>query len=620
MTPRLLTSVVAVIALCVSGVDGRQQARDAGLEPTIGTASISGVVVTDEAQPRPVRRAVVTLTGSELRPKRGAITDDDGRFVIGGLPAGRFTLTAARAGFVTSAYGAKRPARPGTPVVVPDGGSVADLIVRLWRGAAVSGVLRDETGAPVEDIAVTAVPARRRTASEMLSLSNNGATSNDQGEYRIFGLEPGSYVIRAESSPSALPSIDLGAARIDAAFAALSGSGPGGVGGAATSRSAAETADPEPFVRAAMYYPGTAALSRAVPVQLDAGAEVTGLDITLDRVPTLFVEGTLHRADGGPLAGATAQLSEVQTGGAFADVPPDPITTTSGPDGTFRFPQVTPGSYRLLVRAPMGELDRTGSNPSGQIRAGFVARTLWAMADVSVAGVGVSGLTLTLQPPLTLTGRVVFESESQSAPEKLSGLQVGMFPPGLLSAPRGTAVRTIATVRPVPVQADATFALEDLVPGRYEVTVAGGPVSDATWWPRSAMLDGRDLLDGLVDIEPGMNLGGLVITLSDRRTELAGTLQTASGQPASDVFVVAFADDESYWGPATRRVKGVRPDSDGRYAIRDLPPGRYRLAAILDADENDWTDPAFLKQLIEASIPFALAEGEQRVQDLRIGG
>jgi hypothetical protein len=136
-------SVVALIGLCVSGVDGRQQARDAGLEPTIGTASISGVVVTDEAQPRPVRRAVVTLTGSELRPKRGAITDDDGRFVIGGLPAGRFTLTAARAGFVTSAYGAKRPARPGTPVVVPDGGSVADMVVRLWRGAAVSGILRD---------------------------------------------------------------------------------------------------------------------------------------------------------------------------------------------------------------------------------------------------------------------------------------------------------------------------------------------------------------------------------------------------------------------------------------------------------------------------------------------
>jgi hypothetical protein len=453
----------------------------------------------------------------------------------------------------------------------------------------------------------------------MLSLSNNGATSNDQGEYRIFGLEPGSYVIRAESSPSSLPSVDLGAARIDAALAALSGTGPGGAG-AGTNRSTAEVADPEPFVRAPMYYPGTAALSRAVPVQLDAGAEVTGLDIPLDRVPTLFVEGTLHRADAGPLAGATAQLAEVQTGGAFADVPPDPITTTSGPDGTFRFPQVTPGSYRLLVRAPMGELDRTGSNPTGQIRPGFVARTLWAMEDVSVAGVGVSGLTLTLQPPLTLTGRVVFDSESQPAPENLAGLQVGMFPPGLLSAPRGTAVRTIAAVRPVPVQADATFALEDLVPGRYEVMVAGGPVSDATWWPRSAMLDGRDLLDGQVDIEPGMNLAGVVITLSDRRTELAGTLQTSSGQPASDVFVVAFADDESYWGPATRRVKGVRPDSDGRYAIRDLPPGNYRLAAVLDADENDWHDPAFLNQLSAASIPFALAEGEQRVQDLRIGG
>jgi hypothetical protein len=133
------------------------------------------------------------------------------------------------------------------------------------------------------------------------------------------------------------------------------------------------------------------------------------------------------------------------------------------------------------------------------------------------------------------------------------------------------------------------------------------------------MLDGRDLLDGRVEIDPGMNLAGVVITLSDRRTALTGTLQTTAGTPASDVFVVAFSEDEAYWGPAARRVEGVRPDSDGRYAIRDLPPGRYRLAAVLDADENDWYDPAFLKLLLPASIAFTLGEGEQRVQDLQVG-
>jgi hypothetical protein len=620
MTARLLTAVAAVAVVCVSSVDadGRRQTRETPIEPTVGTGEISGVIVTAEPQPRPVRRVVVTLTGSELRPKRGAITDDEGRFSIGGLPAGRFTLTATRAGFVTSVYGAKRPARPGTPVVVSDGGSVTGLVVTLWRGAAVAGVLRDETGAPVEGVAVTAVPARRRSSNELLTLSNNGVTTNDQGEYRIFGLEPGSYVIRAEPASSPQPSVELGDARIDAALAALARGAPGGAG-TALRLPAADVAAPKPFVRAPVYYPGTAVLARAVPVQLEAGAEITSLDIRLDRVPTVVVEGAILRADGGPLAGAAAQLTEDQPAGAFADLPPDPITTTSGPDGTFRFTQVTPGNYRLLIRAPIGELDRSGSNPTGQIRPGFVARTQWAMADVSVAGGDVSGLALTLQPPLTLAGRVVFESDSKPPPEKLAALQVALFPPGLLDAPRGTSIRTIATARPVAVQENATFALEDIVPGTYEFTVVGGPIADASWWPRSAMLDGRDLLDGRVEIDPGMNLAGVVITLSDRRTALTGTLQTTAGTPASDVFVVAFSEDEAYWGPAARRVEGVRPDSDGRYAIRDLPPGRYRLAAVLDADENDWYDSAFLKLLLPASIAFTLGEGEQRVQDLQVG-
>ena len=56
------------------------QTRDAGTPPTIGTAVISGVVVDDDQPPQPVRRAVVTLTGTGLHPNRGAITDDDGRF------------------------------------------------------------------------------------------------------------------------------------------------------------------------------------------------------------------------------------------------------------------------------------------------------------------------------------------------------------------------------------------------------------------------------------------------------------------------------------------------------------------------------------------------------------
>ena len=50
-----------------------------------------------------------------------------------------------------------------------------------------------------------------------------------------------------------------------------------------------------------------------------------------------------------------------------------------------------------------------------------------------------------------------------------------------------------------------------------------------------------------------------------------------------------------------------------------LPAGEYRLAALTDIVPGDQNDPAFLEQLVAASIAFTLAPGEKHVQDLRVG-
>jgi hypothetical protein len=107
-------SALSLIALLTVA---QAPSRDQAIVPTSGTATLSGVVMNDETPAQPVRRAIVVLAGDGLRPSRGAVTDDDGRFSFSGLPAGRFTITASRASFVTSMYGATRPGRPGTAVV-----------------------------------------------------------------------------------------------------------------------------------------------------------------------------------------------------------------------------------------------------------------------------------------------------------------------------------------------------------------------------------------------------------------------------------------------------------------------------------------------------------------------
>ena len=81
------------------GGRGQQPSRDQQAQPAIGTGSITGAVVT-EGSGTPVRRARVTLSGSELRGGRSTITGDDGEFTFTALPAGRFNLTASKAGYV----------------------------------------------------------------------------------------------------------------------------------------------------------------------------------------------------------------------------------------------------------------------------------------------------------------------------------------------------------------------------------------------------------------------------------------------------------------------------------------------------------------------------------------
>ena len=85
---------------------GNQPARDAQpQQPAVGTGAISGVIVA-EGTGTPVRRARVTLSGAEMRSPRSVITNDEGQFGFVALPAGRYTMTASKAGYVNITYGA----------------------------------------------------------------------------------------------------------------------------------------------------------------------------------------------------------------------------------------------------------------------------------------------------------------------------------------------------------------------------------------------------------------------------------------------------------------------------------------------------------------------------------
>ena len=184
---------------------------------------------------------------------------------------------------------------------------------------------------------------------------------------------------------------------------------------------------------------------------------------------------------------------------------------------------------------------------------------------------------------------------------------------GNLAIGTGTVAQSIPVTRP-----DGTFEIRGIGPARFRLSVTLPGDLSKIWRARTAIAGGRGLFDDTLEMVPGMNLGDVIITLTDARTELSGTLQTGEGQPAMDYYIVAMSADRTMWRPRSRRVLSARPATDGRFVFADLPAGEYLLIALTDLDPIELGDPAFLGQLAPSGVRVTIAEGEKKVQDLRM--
>jgi hypothetical protein len=120
-------------------------------------------------------------------------------------------------------------------------------------------------------------------------------------------------------------------------------------------------------------------------------------------------------------------------------------------------------------------------------------------------------------------------------------------------------------------------------------------------------------------VEPNQDVTA-TITFGDKTQEVSGTIQDTQGNPTSDYTIILFATDKSYWVPNARRLLTARPGTDGKFSFRNLPAGEYRLTAVTDIEPGEQFDPNFLEQLVNASIPVSVKEGEKKTQDIKVAG
>jgi len=645
------------------GGAGRGQQRDATTtQPTTGTGVIAGTVMSDAGSP--VRRARLTLSGGELRGGRSTISDDQGQFSFIGLPPGRYTLTASKAGYVDIAYGAKRPGRPGTPIQLADAQKLDQAAMTLPRGSVVTGIVVDEHGEPSTGTQVRALRFVMQQGERVLRQAGQDQT-DDRGIYRIYGLQPGDHIVYAVPRNQNIGNLqqtmmaEIEALMQQARQAGIDagrggGGGRGGRGGgelgamilgggrgqqfldrAEEIQSQLQQAQQEqPVAYAPVYYPGTATPGGATNVTIGVGDERGGIDFQLQLVPTARVEGTISSPDGTLPQGTQVMLVPADRVG-MPDIPGIGNNQTRvGADGRFTFNNITPGQYTLQARAVIRAMPaEAAADPAGRGgrgrggRGGPISQVLWASTDVTVSGTNLSNAALTLQPGMTISGQINFETGTGNRPTDMSNVRINL-------SPRGQQMFENTQAAPAQVEASGRFTIAGVPPGRYSINAnipqggrgRGGAQPAATttppmqWYLKSVVAGGREALDFPFDVMPNGDVQGVMLTFTDRTQELSGVIQDALGQPSADFTIIVFPADNRYWVPQTRRITAVRPGTDGRFTFRNIPAGDYRMTAVTDAEPGEWFDPAFLNQLVPASIPVTLTEGQRKVQDIRVAG
>ena len=112
----------------------------------------------------------------------------------------------------------------------------------------------------------------------------------------------------------------------------------------------------------------------------------------------------------------------------------------------------------------------------------------------------------------------------------------------------------------------------------------------------SATLGGQDALDFPAEVKANQNISNATVTLTNQQTELSGAVTDAQGRPVSDYSLVVYAADQRYWIPDSRRIRSVRPATDGTFKFTNLPPVTIGLRRCSNPGRA-WFDPSFLQQL-----------------------
>ncbi|MBV8069712.1 MAG: carboxypeptidase regulatory-like domain-containing protein [Acidobacteriaceae bacterium] len=510
--------------------------------------------VTNALTNDPVRKANLHLmpVGLQRSPadaagQRGYVTvsNPDGSFRFTGVEPGSYQLSADRNGFLNGSYGPKRQRWSATTLVLKAGEEMTDLTFTLMPAGLITGRVVDADDDPVANASIQA-SRRVLVNGKMRYQPQAGVACDDRGEFRLAGLEPGRYLLSALAARGPSNEIPTGT---------LATAGP-----------------------VTTYYPSALNAEDAVPLQVQSGREVGGIEIRLRSAQTFHIRGTVAQGNTGELSLNALPDGTNAMGGSSSGI---------GKDGKFEISNLSPGSYHLILF----------SHES----------TVVGSQVVRIDSADVNDVVLNVVPPGSLHGRARVEGTppAGSPPWNPANVAVQLSP--AVDGPHFGENGGFS------ISADGTFVISDVSAGTYNITAYDG-VEET--YLKAVRFNGEDVLGRPLDLSRGVS-GELEIVFSYGSPEIYGTIPRSTG---------AAETNSGNSSPATVSVFAIRSDTgavagsnttdiEGNFSIKSLAPGKYRLYALEDASGGEMESPDVVQALETKATEIEVKENEnQQVQ------
>jgi hypothetical protein len=327
------------------------------------------------------------------------------------------------------------------------------------------------------------------------------------------------------------------------------------------------------------YYPATNDPASAGALELQPGTMLRGVEIMLMKTRTVRLRGRVMDPAGPATMGVNVMLTPREDAESMFE---RQLSATMDSLGGFEFPSVVPGAY--LVQA----FKRAGAN-----------KMYAATQAVDARGNDVENIVLELAPAAELKGYLRVEGRPLA---NVADLQVYLQPDG----------PNYAGWAGGPVKADGTFTIPNVTPTHYELNVHGFPED---YYIKSAALGSKDILEAGINFTPGTG-GAIEIVLASTGGQVEGVVLNADQQPATEASVVAVPDESRR--TQLRFYKDDHTDQYGRFTIKGIAPGRYKLFAWEDVEEGAHQDPEFIKRFETLGEAVVIRENSHESAQLKL--